>query len=227
MKQWNKDWKSSTDPSKQRKYRENAPGHVQDKLVSINVGQTIRDHIGSRSISPRNGDRVEVMRGDRKGASGIINQIDKQREKVYIQGIESAKNDGSKSQIPVHPSNLQVVALNLEHPERMEKYDAEQLEEIKVEEEEVEEALEQEEQGQMMEQMQTGESSLTEQEEQEQQTEDSEQEEQEEQVEEVVESTVEEVKQKVKDQDLDVDRVLEAEKQNKNRKTLKSWLEKQ
>ncbi|MFB6198083.1 MAG: hypothetical protein ABEI52_07435 [Halobacteriaceae archaeon] len=42
---------------------------------------------------------------------------------------------------------------------------------------------------------------------------------------EVVEGTVDEVKDKVRDEDLDLAKVLEAEKENKDRKTLKEWLE--
>lgn len=44
---------------------------------------------------------------------------------------------------------------------------------------------------------------------------------------EVVEGTVDEVKQQVQDQDLDIDKVLEAEQANKERVTLVDWLEEQ
>ncbi len=43
--------------------------------------------------------------------------------------------------------------------------------------------------------------------------------------EEIVEGTVQEVKEKVEDTDLDLEKLLEAEKSNKDRKTLKDWIE--
>lgn len=42
---------------------------------------------------------------------------------------------------------------------------------------------------------------------------------------ELVEDTIDEIKQKVEDSDFDLEQVIEAERQNKNRKTLLAWLE--
>ncbi|MCW1309534.1 MAG: 60S ribosomal protein L26, partial [Candidatus Nanoarchaeia archaeon] len=37
MKYWSKKWKSSKKPSKQRKYRYNAPLHIRRKFLSVNL----------------------------------------------------------------------------------------------------------------------------------------------------------------------------------------------
>jgi large subunit ribosomal protein L24 len=153
---WSEDWKSSTNPQKQRKYRENAPQHVKDKLVSVNLSETLREELGTRSINLNLGDRVKVMRGDRKGAEGIVSNIDRDDQKVYVNGLEVTRQDGSTSEVPFRPSNLQAQALNLEENDRIEKYAIEDSGEIQVDSEEVEEALEEDEADEMMQQMQGG-----------------------------------------------------------------------
>ena len=153
---WSEDWKSSTNPQKQRKYRENAPQHIKDKLVSVNLSETLREELGTRSINLNLGDRVKVMRGDRKGAEGIVSNIDRDDQKVYINGLEVTRQDGSTSEVPFRPSNLQAQALNLEEDDRIEKYAIEDSGEIQVDSEEVEEALEEDEADEMMQQMQGG-----------------------------------------------------------------------
>jgi large subunit ribosomal protein L24 len=256
---WSKEWNSSTNPSKQRKYRDNAPLHVKDKLVSANVSHELRDELGTRNIKIRTGDRAKVMRGDDSGSEGIINNIDRENEVVYIDGIDNERNDGSTQQKPLRPSNLQIVALNVEDPDRLDKFDIEDFEEIQVDEEELEEALEEDEEEEMMQQMQSGESGAHEQyeedleeieEEVEEAVEDeeaedsdessdttsSEEEEAEEETEEtseadydeIVSGTISEAKDQIKElENPDFDALIEAEKSNKDRKTMKEYLENQ
>ncbi len=160
---WSRSWKSSTDPQKQRKYRENAPQHVKDNFISANLSHNLRDELGTRNIGIRNGDRVKVMRGDRKGAEGIVNNIDRENERIYIDGVEKEAVDGTVHQIPLRPSNVQIQSLNLSEEDRLDKYDISDFESIKVDDEEVEEALEEDEEEEMMQQMQGGQSGAHEQ----------------------------------------------------------------
>jgi len=153
---WSSEWKSSKNPQKQRKYRQNAPQHIKDNLISVNLSQTLRDELGTRSINLNLGDRVKVMRGDRKGAEGIISNIDRDEQKVYINGINVTRQDGSTSQVPFRPSNLQAQALNLEEDDRIEKYAIDESSDIQVDSEEVKE----DEADQMMQQMQGGRQSM-------------------------------------------------------------------
>jgi large subunit ribosomal protein L24 len=160
---WSRTWKSSTDPQKQRKYRQNAPQHVKDNFISANLSHKLRDKLGTRNLGIRNGDRVKVMRGDRKGAEGIVNKIDAENERIFIDGIEKEAVDGSKHQIPLRPSNVQIQSLNLSDSNRLAGYDIEDEDTIKVDDEEVEEALEEDEEEEMMQQLQGGESGAHEQ----------------------------------------------------------------
>ncbi|PSG98824.1 MAG: 50S ribosomal protein L24 [Nanohaloarchaea archaeon SW_7_43_1] len=241
---WSKEWKSSKNPSKQRKYRDNAPLHVKDKLVSANASQELRNELGTRTVKVRTGDRAKVMRGDESGAEGIINNIDRENTVVYIDGIDNERNDGSLQQKALRPSNLQIVALNVEDSNRLEKFEVDDYESIQVDEEELEEALEEDEEQEMMQQMQSGESGAHEQfedeeteekieeavEEQEEEEEADEDEETTAEVDynEVVSGTISDSKDEIKEiENPDFDALIEAEKDNKDRKTLKEYLENQ
>ncbi len=241
---WSNNWNSSKNPSKQRKYRDNAPLHVKDKLISANLDHELRDELGTRNIKIRTGDRVKVMRGDFSGSEGIINNIDREEEVVYINGLEVERNDGSKQQKPFPPSNLQVVALNIENADRIEKYEVEDIAAIEVDEEEVEEALEEDEEEEMMQQMQSGGDSGAH-----EQFEDEEDEETEEETDdpedkegsveevdedeetsadysEIVGGTIGDAKEDLQDmENPDYEAALEAEKADKNRTTFVDWLE--
>jgi len=237
---WSRNWKSSTNPTKQRKYRENAPKHVKDKLISANIDKELREELGTRNITIRTGDQAKIMRGDYKGEEGIINKIDRENTVVYINKIETERQDGSKSQIPLKPSNLQLTALNVDELTRIEKYEVEDIETIQVDEEEVEEALEEDEEGEMMQRMQdSSEEQEQEQDEEEPDTEDEEtnsketdeksgEEETETNYKEIVSGTIGDAKEKLEEmEEPDYQAALKAEKNQKNRKTLTNWLEKQ
>lgn len=229
---WSSNWNSSTNPSKQRKYRDNAPKHVKDKMMSVNLNDVLRDELGTRNLNVRVGDRVKVMRGDDKGSEGIVSDMDREEEKIYINNLDRQRVDGTLREKPFHPSNLQIQALNLEDEDRIEKYDIDDFSQIEVEEEELEE-IEEDEEGEMMQRMQQqgqatefDEDEEDEQEELEEETEQSEEDTEESSTtpEEVVQGNIDEVKEAV-EEGLNPEAVLEAEKQNKDRKTLKEWLE--
>jgi large subunit ribosomal protein L24 len=104
---------SSTQPRKQRKYLHNAPLNIKRKFLSINLSKRTREKYGIRSIKPRTGDKVKIMRGTFKSKSGQIEKIDTKNTRVYVSKIELTKKDGSKSKSPIHPSNMQITELNL------------------------------------------------------------------------------------------------------------------
>lgn len=251
-KNWSKTWKSSKQPQKQRKYRENAPQHVKDKMISANLAHELRDELDTRNIQLNLGDRVEVMRGDFSGSSGIVSNIDRDRQKIYINGLEVEKQDGTLREVAFKPSNLQIQALNLENMERIEKFEVEDADAIQVDEEEVEEVLEEDEEGEMMKQMQGGgaqpdseeidtedieveeelepeKEETGEQEEAEEEDEETPVEEMEEDLaEDIVSGTISDAKEAIKDlESPDFEELIEAEKDNKDRKTLIEYLESQ
>lgn len=118
MEWFSTSWKASKQPRKQRKYRYNAPLHVRHKFMGAHLSPELRKKYGKRSIPLRKGDTVKVLRGKFKGRTGKINRVDLKNTRVYIQGIDIEKKDGSKTSYPIHPSNLLVTSLELDDKER-------------------------------------------------------------------------------------------------------------
>jgi|TARA_B100001964_G_scaffold90049_1_gene101181 large subunit ribosomal protein L24 len=107
-------WKKSIQPRKQRKYRHKAPLHIRQKFVSVHLSKELRKKYNKRSMNLRKGDGVNVMRGQFRKKTGKINGIDIKKTKVYVDGIEVVKKDGTKARYPIHPSNLVITELNMD-----------------------------------------------------------------------------------------------------------------
>lgn len=119
MKQkFNKSWKSSKQPRKQRKYLANAPLHTKRNFASVNLSRDLRKKHFLRNITVRKNDLVKVMRGKFKKKQGKVIKVDYTKNKIFIEGIQIKKQDGSKINAPIQPSNLQIVELNLDDKKR-------------------------------------------------------------------------------------------------------------
>jgi len=118
-KEFSKNWKSSKQPRKQRKYLANAPLHVRKKFVSANLSKDLRKSQKKRSIPLRKGDVVKIMRGRFKRKQGKITEINLKNLKVIVDGIQIKKQDGSKVNVKLQPSNLQIIELNTEDKKRL------------------------------------------------------------------------------------------------------------
>lgn len=206
---WSKHWKNSKKPRKQRKYQANAPHHQQKQFLNAGLSDNLTDKVGTNTLPVRTGDHVKVLRGDFSGKQGEVSDVNRETHKLYVEGISRETVSGSKTQIAVDPSNVMLTQLNLDDDQRIAKYDLSEAdkEEIRAETAEVEEAEEEE--------------AETEGESEQEDTDSSESVD----YEALVEENVDDVKDRVRDSDLDAEKVLAAEKENKNRSTLVDWLE--
>ncbi len=137
-KKFNTSWKSSKQPRKQKKYLLNAPLHVKRKLISSNLSKELRKKFKKKSLPLRKGDVVKIMRGKFKGKKGKVTTIKLRTQKIEIEGIQVKKQDGSKVNVPIRSSNLQIVELNLSDKKRnkaLKKYEGKEKKEIKKSEE--------------------------------------------------------------------------------------------
>ncbi len=107
-------WKSSIQKRKKAKYRANAPLHLRHKLVSCNLSKELRRKYGRRNAPLKKGDNVKIFRGKFKGKQGKVNHVDLGKLKVSIEGIQQQKKDGTKVNVYLDPSNLQIRELNLD-----------------------------------------------------------------------------------------------------------------
>ncbi len=117
-KEFSKYWSGSKQPRKQRKYLAKAPLHIRKKFVSVNLSKELRKKHEKRNVGVRKGDLVKIIRGKFKGKRGKITMVKLKISKVLIEGIQVKKLDGSKVEVKMQPSNLQIVELNLEDRKR-------------------------------------------------------------------------------------------------------------
>lgn len=115
MKQeWSAKWKASTQPRKQRKYRVNAPLHIKRTFMHAHLAKELRKKYGKRTLSLRKDDKVKILVGDFKGKEGKIIELDMKAGRIFVEGIDRAKKDGSKARIPLQVSNVMITAVGKE-----------------------------------------------------------------------------------------------------------------
>lgn len=118
MKKWSKSWKASKKPRKQRKYTFNLKLHIRRYLLSALLSRELREKYGRRNIPVRSGDKVKVLRGQFKKKTGKVSSVDLKKTKLYIEGIENIKKDGSKAPYPIHASNVMITEMELDDKKR-------------------------------------------------------------------------------------------------------------
>jgi large subunit ribosomal protein L24 len=111
----------SSQPRKQRLARAHAPHHQARKQMASHLSEELLLRYNRRSATVITGDEVRVLRGDHKGKSGEIVGIDVPARKVSVQGVTVKKADGTEKALPMDPSNLIIVKLNLEDKRREER----------------------------------------------------------------------------------------------------------
>ena len=128
-------------PRKQRRMLHQAPLHIRAHFMSAPLSSELRESYGFNSITVRVGDTVRVMRGDTKGFEGKVTRVDRRKMRIYIEGLTKEKSDGSTIHIPIHPSKVEIIRLNLDDKMRRRiierkgagkaKPEAEEAEEVK------------------------------------------------------------------------------------------------
>ncbi len=112
MKQlWSSKWNASTQPRKQRKYRHNASLHTRQTFLHVHLSKDLQKKYNMRRLGVRTGDKVKIFRGDNKGKEAKVSKVDVKNVKVFIEGMERIKMDGSKVQLSFEPSNLMIMSL--------------------------------------------------------------------------------------------------------------------
>lgn len=110
-KEFSTSWKASSQPRKQRKYLANAPLHLKRKKLTANLSKELKVKEKARNMIIRKNDKVKIMRGSHKGKTGKIIEVLTKIGKVVIEGIQTKKQDGSKANLKLQPSNLQIIEL--------------------------------------------------------------------------------------------------------------------
>ena len=106
--------KPVTKPTKQRKLLYQAPDHIRYKHFAAALSSKLKAAQGFNALPVRSGDTVKIMRGDHKGFEGKITRVDRQKYRIFVEGLTSEKVDGTAVFVPIHPSKVMITNLNLE-----------------------------------------------------------------------------------------------------------------
>ncbi|MDF1541093.1 MAG: 50S ribosomal protein L24 [Candidatus Thorarchaeota archaeon] len=105
---------SSKSPRKQRRLIYKSPLHTHKKMLKCRLDEFLREEYAMRSLVPKKGDLVRIMRGQFRDTEGKIVGIDYGKIRIYVDSSTTTKADGKEVQIPMHPSNLMLVKLELD-----------------------------------------------------------------------------------------------------------------
>jgi large subunit ribosomal protein L24 len=77
-------------------------------MVAVHISKELRAKLGTarRSIQAHKGDKVKILRGDHKGHTGKIFEVDIANLKVYVEGATSRTAKGVEKLVQLDPSNL-------------------------------------------------------------------------------------------------------------------------
>ena len=109
-----------TKPRTQRRKLFQAPAHIRYKHFAAPLSPDLKTKHGANAVPVRSGDTVRVMIGDRKGFEGKITRVDRQKYRIFVEGVTREKVDGSSIQIPIHPSKVMITNLSLDDKWRSE-----------------------------------------------------------------------------------------------------------
>ncbi len=114
----------SSKPRKQRKRHFTAPLHARQKKVAAHLSDELKKKYKKRSVPVRKGDKVKVVRGDFAGIEGKVVEVDLKSYRVYIDKVKRKKTNGEEVLVPIHPSNLIILELDLTDEKRKKKLTA-------------------------------------------------------------------------------------------------------
>jgi large subunit ribosomal protein L24 len=104
----------TTKPGKQRKKMHQASLSERYRRFSAPLSSKLKESHNTSSVPVRSGDTVTIMRGDRRGSEGKVQRIDRKNYRIFVEGVDREKVDGTKILIPIHPSKVMITRLNLD-----------------------------------------------------------------------------------------------------------------
>jgi len=105
---------SSKSPGKQRKKLYNSPIHANKNRLKCRLDEFLQEEYGLRSVVVKTGDLVKIMRGQFRDTEGKVIRVSYTDVRVYLDSALVTKADGKETNIPIHPSNLMLVKLELD-----------------------------------------------------------------------------------------------------------------
>ncbi|MFX1578221.1 MAG: 50S ribosomal protein L24 [Promethearchaeota archaeon] len=105
---------SSKSPRKQRRRIRNAPHHEKRNMLKCRLDEFLQEEYGLRSLVVKKGDLVRIMRGQFRDTESKVTSVSYKKGVVYLDSSTITKADGKEAYVPVHPSNIMLVKLELD-----------------------------------------------------------------------------------------------------------------
>jgi large subunit ribosomal protein L24 len=104
---------SSKSPGKQRKKIFDSPVHANKNRLKCRLDEFLQEQYGLRSLVVKTGDLVKIMRGQFRDTEGKVIRVDYKDVQVFLDSATVTKADGKEVNIPIHPSNIKLVKLEM------------------------------------------------------------------------------------------------------------------
>ena len=85
------------------------------------LSSELRERHGKRSVRPRVGDTVRIVKGEYKDIEGKVTRVDSRAGKVMVEGVTHEKTKGGTSPVPISSSNVMITNLALDDKIRKKK----------------------------------------------------------------------------------------------------------
>jgi len=99
----------------------NAPLHAKYRFMAARISKELAKKYGIKRIEVRKGDKIKIMRGQFAKTTGKVNRVSLSATRIYVDGAERTKIDGSKAFYPLHPSNVMITELASEDKRRFKR----------------------------------------------------------------------------------------------------------
>jgi large subunit ribosomal protein L24 len=77
------------------------------------VSDELRQKYKKRTLRPRKGDSVKIVRGGFKGIEGKVSRVDGQRGKLFVEGVNREKIAGGTALAPIDASKVVITSIEL------------------------------------------------------------------------------------------------------------------
>ncbi len=81
----------------------------------------LRERHGKKSVRPRVGDTVRIVKGEFKDIEGKVTRVSSESGLVMVEGVTRQKLKGGTSPVPIFSSNVMITNLALEDKLRKSK----------------------------------------------------------------------------------------------------------
>lgn len=81
----------------------------------------LRDKYKRKTVTPRKGDSVKIIRGEFKGIEGKITKVMPHYGTINVDGVTKEKQKGGSSPVPIRSSKVVVTAVVVEDKTRKKK----------------------------------------------------------------------------------------------------------